>query len=168
MTDADLAVEDAARRIVAAARPGDAVHGEERADTGSGPRRWIIDPIDGTANYARGVPVWATLIALAEGDEVVASVVSAPALHRRWWAAAGQGAFAGTSLTRAQRITVSGVDRVEDASLSFSSIEGWRERGSIRAFLQLTSDVWRVRGFGDFWSYMLVAEGAVDLSLIHI
>ncbi|MEA5665817.1 MAG: inositol monophosphatase family protein, partial [Cutibacterium granulosum] len=86
VTDADLAVEDAARRIVAAARPGDAVHGEERADTGSGPRRWIIDPIDGTANYARGVPVWATLIALAEGDEVVASVVSAPALHRRWWA----------------------------------------------------------------------------------
>ena len=112
----------------------------------------------------RGVPVWATLIALLIDGEPVVGVVSAPALHRRWWAAAGQGAFAGTSLTRAQRITVSGVDRVEDASLSFSSIEGWRERGSIRAFLQLTSDVWRVRGFGDFWSYMLVAEGAVDIA----
>jgi histidinol-phosphatase len=88
----------------------------------------------------------------------------APALHRRWWAAAGQGAFAGTSLTRAQRISVSGVDDVADASLSFSSIAGWRERGAIREFLQLTSDVWRVRGFGDFWSYMLVAEGAVDIA----
>ena len=127
-------------------------------------RQWVVDPIDGTKNFVRGVPVWATLIALLIDGEPVVGVVSAPALHRRWWAAAGQGAFAGTSLTRAQRIAVSGVDRVEDASLSFSSIEGWRERGSIRAFLQLTSDVWRVRGFGDFWSYMLVAEGAVDIA----
>ena len=137
-------------------------------------RQWVVDPIDGTKNFVRGVPVWATLIALLIDGEPVVGVASAPALHRRWWAAAGQGAFAGTSLTRAQRITVSGggsprltvsgVDRVEDASLSFSSIEGWRERGSIRACLQLTSDVGRVRGFGDFWSYMLVAEGAVDIA----
>ena len=165
VSDADLAVEEALRAELATARPADAVLGEEfGGEAVIEGRQWVIDPIDGTKNFVRGVPVWATLIALLIDGEPVVGVVSAPALHRRWWAAAGQGAFAGTSLTRAQRITVSGVDRVEDASLSFSSIEGWRERGSIRAFLQLTSDVWRVRGFGDFWSYMLVAEGAVDIA----
>ena len=165
VTDADIACEKFMRDDIAAYSPGDEILGEEFGGepTFSG-RQWVIDPIDGTKNFVRGVPVWATLIALLIDGEPVVGVVSAPALHRRWWAAAGQGAFAGTSLTRAQRITVSGVDRVEDASLSFSSIEGWRERGSIRAFLQLTSDVWRVRGFGDFWSYMLVAEGAVDIA----
>lgn len=164
VTDADRDAEQLIRAQLARVRNRDSVLGEEFGTTGSGSRQWVVDPIDGTKNFVRGVPVWATLIALLIDGEPVVGVVSAPALHRRWWAAAGQGAFAGTSLTRAQRITVSGVDRVEDASLSFSSIEGWRERGSIRAFLQLTSDVWRVRGFGDFWSYMLVAEGAVDIA----
>ena len=144
VTDADRAAEESIRSTLSRARARDGIVGEEFGGSLSrSGRQWVVDPIDG---------------------EPVVGVVSAPALHRRWWAAAGQGAFAGTSLTRAQRITVSGVDRVEDASLSFSSIEGWRERGSIRAFLQLTSDVWRVRGFGDFWSYMLVAEGAVDIA----
>ena len=165
VTDADRAAEESIRSTLSRARARDGIVGEEFGGSLSrSGRQWVVDPIDGTKNFVRGVPVWATLIALLIDGEPVVGVVSAPALHRRWWAAAGQGAFAGTSLTRAQRIAVSGVDRVEDASLSFSSIEGWRERGSIRAFLQLTSDVWRVRGFGDFWSYMLVAEGAVDIA----
>lgn len=165
VTDADLAVEDAARRIVAAARPGDAVHGEERADTGSGPRRWIIDPIDGTANYARGVPVWATLIALAEGDEVVASVVSAPALHRRWWAARGHGAWAGgPCVDEGSPIHVSTVSDLREAFLSYSSLYGWDESDRGDGFAELMATVWRTRAFGDFWSYMLVAEGVVDLA----
>ena len=86
VSDADHAVEDAIRTMLSRTRPRDAVHGEERADSGWGPRRWVIDPIDGTKNYVRGVPVWATLIGLMVGDRVVAGVVSAPALSRRWWA----------------------------------------------------------------------------------
>ena len=165
VSDADRAAEESIRGTLSRARARDRILGEEFGGelTRSG-RQWVVDPIDGTKNFVRGVPVWATLIALLIDGDPVVGVVSAPALHRRWWAAAGQGAFAGTSLTRAQRIGVSQVDRVADASLSFSSIEGWRERGNIREFLQLTSDVWRVRGFGDFWSYMLVAEGAVDVA----
>ena len=91
-------------------------------------------------------------------------VVSAPALGRRWWAARGAGAYTGRSLASATRIQVSGVSSLSDASLSYSSLEGWRERGNIREFLELTSDVWRTRAYGDFWSYMMVAEGAVDLA----
>ena len=165
VTDADRAAEESIRSTLSKARARDGVLGEEfggrLATTG---RQWVVDPIDGTKNFVRGVPVWATLIALLVDGDPVVGVVSAPALNRRWWAAAGQGAYTGTSLMRSQRIHVSTVDRLEDASLSFSSLEGWRERGTIREFLQLTSDVWRVRGFGDFWSYMLVAEGAVDIA----
>ena len=115
VTDADLAVEDALRATLKRARPRDAVHGEERQDTGHGPRRWIIDPIDGTRNFVRGVPVWATLIGLMDGDEVVVGMVSAPALQRRWWASKGGGAFTGKTLASATRLQVSGVDAVEDA-----------------------------------------------------
>jgi histidinol-phosphatase len=140
------------------------VHGEERADSGQGPRRWIVDPIDGTANYVRGVPVWATLIGLAVEDKVVASVVSAPALRRRWWAAEGAGAWTGTSLLKARPIHVSGVSRLEDAFLSYSSLHGWVESGRGHGFGELMRTVWRTRAFGDFWSYMLVAEGVVDLA----
>lgn len=164
VTDADLAVEDSVRRTLSHARSRDAVHGEERSDTGGGPRRWIIDPIDGTANFLRGVPVWASLIALAVEDEVVASVVSAPALGRRWWAGRGSGAWTGTSLLRARPIHVSGVADLSQAFLSYSSLHGWVEAGRGRGFGELMRSVWRTRAFGDFWSYMMVAEGAVDLA----
>lgn len=164
VTDADLAVEDSVRRTLSRTRSRDAVHGEERADTGSGPRRWIVDPIDGTANFLRGVPVWATLIALAVEDEVVASVVSAPALHRRWWAAKELGAWTGTSLLKARPIHVSSVRGLSDAYLSYSSLHGWVATGRGRGFGELMRSVWRTRAFGDFWSYMLVAEGTVDVA----
>ncbi len=165
VSDADRAAEESIRATLAKARARDTVLGEEFGGRFSRVgRQWVVDPIDGTKNFVRGVPVWATLISLLVDGEPVVGVVSAPALHRRWWAASGQGAFTGTSLMRSERIHASSVDRLSDASLSFSSLEGWRERGSIREFLQLTSDVWRVRGFGDFWSYMLVAEGAVDIA----
>lgn len=164
VTDADIAVEDAIRSSLKRARPRDAVHGEERGDTGWGPRRWIIDPIDGTKNFVRGVPVWATLIALMEGDEVVAGVASAPALGRRWWAAKGDGAFAGTSLLNGTRLRVSDVSDLSDASLSYSSIGGWITSGHGQAFVDLLRECWRTRAYGDFWSYCLLAEGAVDIA----
>jgi len=164
VSDADLAVEDSVRRTLAKSRSRDAVHGEERDDSGQGPRRWIVDPIDGTANYVRGVPVWATLIGLSVENHVVASVASAPALRRRWWAAEGSGAWTGTSLLKARPMHVSGVARLEDAFLSYSSLHGWVESGRGRGFGELMRTVWRTRAFGDFWSYMLVAEGSVDLA----
>lgn len=164
VTDADLTVEDAVRATLKRARPRDAVHGEEREDTGYGPRRWVIDPIDGTRNFVRGVPVWATLIGLMQGDRVVVGMVSAPALQRRWWASEGGGAFTGKTLAQATRLQVSGVDAVEDASLSYSSIGGWVDSGRGQEFVDLMRDAWRSRAYGDFWSYMLVAEGAVDIA----
>ncbi|HRA74972.1 MAG TPA: inositol monophosphatase family protein [Propionicimonas sp.] len=164
VTDADTAVEDAIRNMLRRTRPRDAVHGEERDDSGWGPRRWVIDPIDGTANFLRGVPVWATLIGLMVGDEVVAGVVSAPALNRRWWAAKGAGAFTGRSLLQASPIRVSAVGDIADSSLSYASIDGWIASGRGQQFVDLLRDCWRTRAFGDFWSYMLLAEGAVDLA----
>lgn len=164
VTDADTAVEDAIRSMLSRTRPRDAVHGEERADSGWGPRRWVIDPIDGTANYVRGVPVWATLIALMIGEEVVAGVVSAPALSKRWWAIKDGGAFTGRTLLQASPCRVSAVGDIADSSLSYSSIGGWVDSGRGQAFVDLLRDCWRTRAFGDFWSYMLLAEGAVDLA----
>jgi histidinol-phosphatase len=164
VTDADTTVEDAIRSMLSRTRPRDAVHGEERADSGWGPRRWVIDPIDGTANFLRGVPVWATLIALMVGDEVVAGVVSAPALSRRWWASSGSGAFTGRTLLQATGCHVSAVSSIADASLSYASIGGWVASGRGQQFVDLMRDCWRTRAYGDFWSYMLLAEGAVDLA----
>ncbi|QHT55090.1 histidinol phosphatase [Cellulomonas sp. H30R-01] len=164
VSDADRAAEELIRGQLARARSRDAVQGEEMPDTGHGPRRWVVDPIDGTKNFVRGVPVWATLIALIDGDEVVVGLVSAPALGRRWWAAQGSGAWTGRSLASASRMQVSAVDRLEDASLSYSSLSGWEEEGRLDGFLDLTRRVWRTRAYGDFWSHVLVAEGAVDLS----
>lgn len=164
VSDADKTAEEIVRGQLSRARPRDAVHGEEMGDTGHGPRRWIIDPIDGTKNFVRGVPVWATLIGLLDGDQVVVGVVSAPALGRRWWAAQGSGAWTGKSLAAASQLHVSGVDRLEDASFSYSSLGGWEERGQLDAFLDLSRRTWRTRAYGDFWSHVLVAEGAVDLS----
>ncbi|WP_217615573.1 histidinol-phosphatase [Cellulomonas sp. GbtcB1] len=164
VSDADRAAEELIRAQLSRARPRDAVHGEEMADTGHGPRRWVVDPIDGTKNFVRGVPVWATLIALLDGDEVVVGLVSAPALHRRWWAAVGSGAWTGRSLASATRMQVSEVGRLQDASLSYSSLGGWEEQGRLDHFLDLTRKVWRTRAYGDFWSHVLVAEGAVDVA----
>ncbi len=164
VSDADRAAEELIRGQLARARTRDAVQGEEMADTGSGPRRWVVDPIDGTKNFIRGVPVWATLIALLDGDQVVVGLVSAPALGRRWWAAQGSGAWTGRSLSAATRLQVSQVGRLQDASLSYSSLSGWEERDRLDHFLTLTRRVWRTRAYGDFWSYVLVAEGAVDLA----
>jgi histidinol-phosphatase len=164
VTDADRAVEEQVRNVLRRSRPRDAVFGEEFGKTGIGPRCWVVDPIDGTKSYVRGVPVWATLIALMMGDEPVAGVASAPALGRRWWAARGSGAWTGRSLTKASRCQVSGVTRLKDASFSYSSITGWEERGALGGFLDLARSVWRTRAYGDFWSYMLVAEGAVDVA----
>jgi len=164
VTDADRTAEEIVRAQLGRTRPRDAVIGEEFPDTGHGPRQWVIDPIDGTKNFVRGVPVWATLIALIDGGEPVLGVVSAPALGRRWWAARGSGAWTGKSLSAASRLSVSGVNRLADASLSYSSLSGWEEAGRLDEFLDLTRRVWRTRAYGDFWSHMLVAEGAVDVS----
>jgi histidinol phosphatase-like enzyme (inositol monophosphatase family) len=164
VSDADHATEESLRNVLRRARPRDAVLGEESGRTGSGPRCWVIDPIDGTKNYVRGVPVWATLIGLMDGAEAVVGVVSAPALGRRWWASTGGGAWTGRSLTKATRCQVSGVTKLSDASFSYSGVGGWAEKGRLERFLSLTQSVWRTRAFGDFWSHMLVAEGAVDIS----
>src|SRR5438105_15161243 len=164
VSDADRATEDSLRNILRRSRPRDAVLGEESGQTGHGPRRWVLDPIDATKNYVRGVPVWATLIGLMDGEDVVVGVVTAPALGRRWWAAAGGGAWTGRSLTKASRCRVSQVTSLSDASFSYSGIGGWAEAGRLDGFMSLAKSVWRTRGFGDFWSHMLVAEGAVDVS----
>jgi histidinol-phosphatase len=164
VTDADQSVEEGVRRTLSRARTRDAVVGEEGGSTGHSSRRWVVDPIDGTKNFVRGVPVWATLIGLMVDDEVVVGVVSAPALNRRWWAMKDGGAWTGRSLLRATACQVSDVSRIEDASLSYSSLTGWEERDRLDDFLALSRRCWRTRAYGDFWSYMLVAEGAVDLA----
>jgi histidinol-phosphatase len=165
VTDADRAAEVALRERLQAGRPADAVQGEEYGNTGSAARRWILDPIDGTKNFVRGVPVWATLIALvADGDPVV-GVVSAPALGRRWWAARGEGAWVGGLVVGPPRqLRVSQVAELSSASFSCSDHVGWTERGLDNGFRVLTKSAWRYRAYGDFWSHMLVAEGAVDVA----
>ena len=164
VSDADRAVEEMIRLRLADHRPEDAISGEEFGSTGSGPRRWVVDPIDGTKNFVRGVPVWASLIALLDGDEAVVGVVSAPALRRRWWAVRGGGAWATSLGSDPRRIATSRVGRLSDASLSYASLSAWADRGRLDAFVALTRGVWRSRAYGDFWSYMLVAEGAVDVA----
>jgi histidinol-phosphatase len=129
-----------------------------------GRRQWVVDPIDGTKNFVRGVPVWATLLALLEDGQPVLGVVSAPALGRRWWAARGTGAWTGPRLSSATRLRVSGVTDLADASLSHSELWEWDDAGRLDAFLGLTRRVWRTRAYGDFWSYALVAEGSVDVA----
>ncbi|PYY45515.1 inositol monophosphatase family protein [Curtobacterium sp. MCBD17_023] len=165
VTDADQAVERALRERLAAERPEDVFLGEETtADTGeeavsAGHRQWVVDPIDGTANYLRGVPVWATLIALAVDGRPVLGVVSAPALGKRWWAAAGLGAhsFDGP-------LHVSGVAALGDASLSYNSLQQWDDDDRLDALVTLSRRVWRTRAYGDMWSYMMVAEGVLDVA----
>ncbi|MFJ5551933.1 histidinol-phosphatase [Streptomyces sp. NPDC093225] len=168
VSEADTATESEVRRLIEEARPADAILGEEYGLVGEGPRRWVVDPIDGTKNYVRGVPVWATLISLMEEDATggfrpVVGVVSAPALGRRWWAAEGAGAFTGGALGEEGRIGVSKVASLGDASFAYSSLTGWEERDRLPGFLELTRACWRTRGYGDFWPYMMVAEGSLDL-----
>ena len=160
VTEADRAVEQALRKRIGEERPGHGVVGEEFGADQPGSTRWILDPIDGTKNYLRGVPVWATLIGLERDGAVVAGVVSAPALHRRWWAARGEGSF-----VNGRRIRVSRVTDLSDAVLSYASLGSWEQHGLGEQFLTLARACWRTRAFGDFWSHMLVAEGAADLAV---
>src|SRR5205814_7690041 len=157
----------ALRATLARTRPRDSVLGEEygatEASAGLGTRRWVIDPIDGTKNFIRGVPIWGTLISLMDGDRAVVGLVSAPALGRRWWGAVGHGAYAGRHSTTATAIHVSGVVRLADASFCYASLPGWEEIGRLGAMLDIMRSCWRNRGYGDFYGYMLVAEGAVDV-----
>lgn len=164
VSDADLRVEEVLRSQLGRTRPRDGVIGEEFGERGDGGRKWVIDPIDGTKNFIRGVPVWATLIGLVHHGTAQVGLVSCPALGKRWWAATGGGAWMGSSLANATPMAVSGVTDVADASLSYSSLGGWDALGKKDAMLKLMADVWRTRGYGDFWSYMLVAEGAVDIA----
>ena len=169
VTDADKAVERAIIDAIAAKYPSDGVVGEEFGTSGSKDRYWVIDPIDGTKNFLRGVPTWATLIALVENEKVVTSVVSSPALYRRWYATAGGGAFViegvinGVSNSPARKLAVSKVSAIKDASIAYSDFQGWGARRP--AFEKLLDGAWRTRGLGDFWSHMLVAEGAVDVAI---
>jgi histidinol-phosphatase len=164
VSDADRTIEERIRQTLSRSRPRDAVLGEEFGASGQSARRWVIDPIDGTKNFVRGVPVWATLIGLMVDDEVVAGVVSAPALDRRWWAARGQGAWSGRSLAKASRCRVSEVTQLADASLSYSSLSEWEDANRLDGFFRLSRRTWRTRAYGDFWSYVLVADGAVDIA----
>jgi histidinol-phosphatase len=157
VSEADRAVEAAIRDRLARERPGDAIVGEEMGESGTATRRWIVDPIDGTKSYVRGVPVWATLLALEDDGELVVGVVSAPALGRRWWAMRGGGAFADGDV-----IHVSEVRALEDAQLCFANFRDWDPKGLGAPMLGLARRVWRAVGFGDFWGHMLVAEGAAE------
>ena len=163
VTDADKAVERAIIDAIATQYPTDGVVGEEFGSSGSKERYWVIDPIDGTKNFLRGVPTWATLIALVENEQVVTSVVSSPALYRRWYATAGDGAFVAEGNSPARKLSVSKVSAIGDASIAYSDFQGWGARRS--AFEKLLDSAWRTRGLGDFWSHMLVAEGAVDVAI---
>lgn len=165
VSDADVAVEQVLRERLAEARPGDSIVGEEfGGETVFEGRQWVIDPIDGTKNFVRGVPVWATLISLLVDGQPVLGVVSAPALARRWYAAQGSGAWRTFNKGSLKRLEVSHVSELADASLAMSSLEGWKARGLQENFIALTERTWRLRGYGDFFGYCLVAEGAVDIA----
>jgi histidinol-phosphatase len=168
VTEADRGVEQALRKRLQEVRQGDSVLGEEygTAAASESTRRWIIDPIDGTKNYVRGVPVWATLIALEQDAELTVGVVSAPALARRWWAARGAGAFMREGAGgETRRLKVSAVRELADAHLSFADLADWIAVDRLEAVIELGRRCWRTRGFGDFWPYMLVAEGAMEIAL---
>lgn len=164
VTDADRAVETALRDAITATRPDDAIFGEEFGTVGESTRQWIIDPIDGTANFVRGVPVWSTLIALAVDGVPVLGVVSAPALGRRWWAANGCGAFTRQLDGSEHRIRVSAVADLADASVALSGFDRFDAEAKLEQYIALSRAVWRTRDYSDAWPYMLLAEGAVDVA----
>jgi histidinol-phosphatase len=156
VSEADEAVERAIRGQLERQRPDDGILGEELGARGDATRRWIIDPIDATRNYVRGIPVFATLIAL-DGQ---IGVVSAPALGRRWWASRGEGAFC-----NGRSIHVSAIDAIHAAQLCYDDVPGFYRFGLGQRFLDLVHRCGRTRGFGDFWSHMLVAEGAAEIAV---
>jgi histidinol-phosphatase len=162
VTEADLATERALRAVLETERPADGIFGEEYGVTGDSNRQWIIDPIDGTANYLKGIPMWTTLIALAIDGVPRVGVASQPAIGRRWWAATGLGAWTNAPSGETRRLRVSTVDSIADSSVSFQSIGQWRDAGKLDALERLTSSVWRDRGYGDAWPYMLLAEGRLE------
>lgn len=165
VTEADRAVEEMLREKISADYPLDGIIGEEFGNLNPNVSRvWVLDPIDGTKNYLRGVPVWATLIALVIDDEPIVGVVSAPALGRRWWAQRGSGAFTKDVDGTIRKIQVSKVSKISDASFSYSDEIGWAKHGTGNAFANLNNEVWRSRAYGDFWSHIMVAEGSVDIA----
>ena len=168
VTDADTAVERAIRDVLAVERPDDAVLGEEYGVTGDAARRWVIDPIDGTKNFVRGVPVWSTLIALMDDDGVAVGVISAPSIGRRWFAVRGGGSWTlatGADVNSARQLHVSQVADIADASLGYSDLIGWEVHAGRATFLRLMDSVWRTRAYGDFWTYCMVAEGSLDVGV---
>jgi histidinol-phosphatase len=165
VTEADRQVEDEIRRQLSIDRPADRIVGEEFGDTGEGSRRWIIDPIDGTKNFVRRIPVWATLLALDVDGTVQVGVVSAPALGKRWWAERGGGAWASEHGSAPRRLTVSGVSNLADAHLSGGALSSWDDWGGPGVYVQLALCCYADRSFGDFWSHMMVAEGVCDVGL---
>ena len=167
VTDADRAVETELRSIVADYKPSDSFIGEEFENTGASNRNWIVDPIDGTANYLRGVPIWATLIALRVDGVITTSVVSAPALGRRWWAHRGNGAFTMDIDGSVRALQVSKISNLEDSSISYNNMQLWDQAGKLPQLIELGRKVWRTRAYGDFYSYMLLAEGSIDLVAEH-
>ena len=167
VTDADTTAEEVLRALIAAERPTDAVLGEEGGGSVAGAARgWVLDPIDGTKNFSRGMPAWGTLIALAVEGEATVGVVSAPALGRRWWAAAGSGAWTSEGPgVPARRISVSGVAELGDAYLSTTDLRLFGQQGRMDRWLALVDAVWETRAFGDFWQHVLVAEGVLDVAV---
>jgi histidinol-phosphatase len=167
VTDADRAVEAQLRATLAEYRSEDVIIGEEYENTGSADRTWIIDPIDGTANYLRGVPIWATLIALRVKGVITTSVVSAPAMGRRWWAHRGNGAFTQDIDGSVRYLQVSKISDLEHASISYNSLQLWDQSEKLNQLIELSREVWRTRAYGDFYSYMLLAEGSIDMVAEH-
>lgn len=162
VTDADLATERAIRDTLQTERPDDGIFGEEFGAQGSTHRQWIIDPIDGTANFLRGVPLWGTMIALAIDGVPQVGVVSMPAIDRRWWAAAGTGSWTTTG-GEPRQLRTSSVSSLADASVSFQSIAQWSDAGRLDSLLKIAANVWRDRAYGDVYAYMLLAEGRIDM-----
>ncbi|WP_243227594.1 inositol monophosphatase family protein [Microbacterium sp. CIAB417] len=162
VTEADLATEKAIRAILSSERPDDAVLGEEFGSVGDSARQWIIDPIDGTHNYLKGIPIWATLIALAVDGVPRVGVVSQPSIGRRWWAAEGEGAWT-NGAAQPRRLVVSDVNSLDRSSVSFQSIAQWDDAGHLDGLIRLSRAVWRDRGYGDAWPYMLLAEGRLEM-----
>lgn len=168
VSEADRDVEQALRERLAAARPHDVVFGEEYGgeEARAGGRRWIVDPIDGTKSYVRGIPAWATLLALEEDGELTLGVVSAPALQCRWWAQRGAGAWGRDALrTAPRRLRVSAVHELADAQVCYGGLAEFHATGTLDGLWELGARCWRTRGYGDFWSYMLVAEGTMEIGL---
>jgi histidinol-phosphatase len=167
VTDADRSVERAIRELIGTERPGDAVFGEEYGDAGDDPRAahrsWIIDPIDGTHSYERGLPMWGTLIALVVDGRPVVGVASSPALGKRWWAAIGSGAWAAETGGEPVRLRVSGIRALAEAAISFQSIQQWDRSGHLDHLIALSRIVWRDRAYGDVWAYTLLAEGLIEV-----